>query len=75
MRYVNDDWETVGINESCAQPQLGRAETALPDDHPALVAYGTPPVPGVAPLSAEELYDMLATKGVLAGADRPRPRP
>jgi len=28
----------------------------------------------VAPLSAEELYDMLVAKGVVADADRPRPK-
>ncbi len=27
------------------------------------------------PLSAEELYDILETKGVLVLADRPRPKP
>ncbi len=33
------------------------------------------PEPGIAPLSAEELYDMLETKGVLVPGDRPRPKP
>jgi len=28
-----------------------------------------------APLEAEELYDMLVAKGVVAPADRPRPKP
>lgn len=32
-----------------------------------------PPVP--APLDAEELYDMLVIKGLVAPGDRPRPKP
>lgn len=33
------------------------------------------PPPPVDPLAAEELFDMLKAKGVLADVDRPRPRP
>ncbi|NQU69149.1 MAG: hypothetical protein HQ514_01290 [Rhodospirillales bacterium] len=33
-----------------------------------------PPALVVAPLDAEELYDMLVVKGVVAAGDRPRPR-
>ena len=45
----------------------------LPDDHEDVVAYRTAPEPA-APLSAEELYDMLEAKGVVVAADRPRGR-
>lgn len=38
-------------------------------------AADPPPVPENPPLTAEELYDMLETKGVVGGADRPRGRP
>jgi hypothetical protein len=37
-------------------------------------AADPPPAPVAAPLDAEELYDMLAAKGVVVDADRPRPR-
>ncbi len=33
------------------------------------------PPPDVAPLSAEELFDMLKLKGVISDQDRPRGRP
>ena len=32
-----------------------------------------PPVPAAAPLTAEELYNMLVTKGVVTPVDRARP--
>ena len=38
-----------------------------------LDAHLHPPAP-VAPLNAEDLYDMLVTKGVVSAGDRPRPR-
>ncbi len=34
-----------------------------------------PPIPDIPPLTAEELYDMLLTKGVVGAGDRPRARP
>lgn len=36
-----------------------------------------PPIPDVAPLTAEELYDMLTAKipPILTATDRPRPKP
>lgn len=34
-----------------------------------------PPAPPVAPLSAEELYDILVIKGVVGVGDRPRQKP
>ena len=38
-------------------------------------AWSTSPPPVVvAPLDAEELYDILAAKGILLPQDRPRPR-
>lgn len=39
-----------------------------------LVAHLNPPSP-IAPLSAEELYDILVNKGVVSAGDRPRPKP
>jgi hypothetical protein len=39
-----------------------------------LDAHLSPPAPP-APLSAEELFDMLKAKGALRDQDRPRPRP
>ena len=38
-----------------------------------LDAHLHPPEP-VAPLEAEELYDILVTKGVVSAGDRPRPK-
>ncbi len=56
-----------------------RVDTPPPDEHAtwdgAVWVPGTPPVPPPAPLTAEELYDMLLTKGVVGAGDRPRARP
>ncbi len=46
----------------------------LADGNAPLPTDPEPPVPP-APLSAEELYDMVKAKGLVADADRPRPRP
>ena len=69
--YVNNDWETVGINEVCQRPQKGRAEVSLSEDHPAIIAFRNPPEPK-ALLTAEELFSMLKAKRILSATDRPR---
>ena len=38
-------------------------------------AWSAAPAGDPDPLDAEELYDMLVAKGVVAEADRPRPKP
>ena len=57
-----------------ARPQQGLAEEALPDNDPEIIAFRTPAAVS-RPLDAEELYDMLKTKGVVVDGDRPRPKP
>ncbi len=64
-------------------PEAGRTVIRMGD---TFVEYsGTPPTAGdldvhlhppapVAPLDAEELYDILLAKGVVNAADRPRPK-
>ncbi len=37
--------------------------------------WSAAPPPSVEPLTSEELYDMLETKGVIGANDRPRPKP
>lgn len=72
MPFVaRDNAVIVGI---FARPQPGRAEEFLADTHADVVAYKNIPPPPV-PLTVEELYDMLESKGVLNNSDRPRGRP
>jgi len=57
----------------------GAVEIMAPPEDARQVWDGTTwspkPAPDVAPLTAEELYDMLAAKGVVVEADRPRLKP
>ena len=57
---------------------VGVAEEELADNHPDYLAFlnrqANPPPNPDAPLDAEELYDILATKGILLPQDRPRPK-
>lgn len=46
---------------------LAEGNTPLPAD--------PPPVPAPAPITAEEVFDILERKGLAELADRPRPRP
>lgn len=66
----NQTGDIVGLY---ARPQPGRAEEFLADDHADVTAFQNTPAPP-APLSAEEIYDMLEAKGILAETDRPRLR-
>lgn len=61
------------VTGAFAAPQPGRAEEFMADDHPEVIAYRDKPI-SVAPLTAEELYDMLKAKNVLRDEDRPRGR-
>lgn len=45
----------------------------LPADDPDILAFRNRDA-GAKPLSAEDLYDMLESKGVVTDQDRPRPK-
>ena len=69
MPYVND---TGPVTEANMWPRDG-ANKFLPDDDPDVIAFLNRPADDE--LTAEELYSMLETKGVVTGADRPPGKP
>jgi len=71
--FVKRD-EQGAVVSAYARPQPGVAEEYLPEDHADALTFKERPRPET-PISAEELYDMLNTKGVLTAGDRPRPKP
>ncbi len=78
--YIDGSGNYLGGFEN-APPPAGAVEVPDAPENAADVwtgfAWDTSgrPAPEPEPLDAEELYDILETKGVLAAKDRPRPKP
>ena len=68
-----------GVEAEHPDVPAGAVEIMEPPEDARQIWDGTAwlPLPARAaePLDAEELYDMLVAKGVVAPADRPRPKP
>ena len=70
----NDQWELRGSDLSGLVwfgPGPRPADAAIQARKNQIEGRPTP----VVPLDAEELYDMLETKGTVGPTDRPRPKP
>jgi len=72
MPYVRRDGGGAVV-AAFARPQPGTAEEFIPEVDAEIAAFRAAAA-DAAPLTAEELYDVLAAKGVLAPEDRPRPK-